>query len=99
MQQHRFSFPTRASLALPPAVVGSVLIIYILLTVGPAFLTPLSPLLALIGVCGIILVVLLFLWPRLALLFHVLIADTAIALPLGSSGISHDSTLGTCCLC
>ena len=87
MQQHRFSFPTRSSLVLSPAAVGSMLIIYILLTVGLAFLTGLSPLLALIGACGINFTVLLFLRPRLALPFYVLIAGPTLALPLGSSGI------------
>ena len=83
MQQHRFSFPARSSLALPPAAVGSVLIIYILLTVGLAFLTGLSPLLALIGACGINLIALL--WVIMSARFKnwfVLLIPFVLVLPL-----------------
>ena len=87
MQHIRFSFSTRASLALPPTAVGGLLIIYALLTVGLAFLAQLSPLLALMGGCGINLAILFILWPRLALPFYTLIAGPTIPFPLGSSGV------------
>jgi len=64
-----------------------VLITYLVLCVGLAYLMPFFPPLGLLGAIVINLVVLIFLQSRLALPFYILVAGPSVALSLASSGI------------
>ncbi len=87
MIRNKISFPPSNSLALPPAAMSVVLITYLVLCVGLAYLMPFFPPLGLLGAIVINLVVLIFLQSRLALPFYILVAGPSVALSLAGSGI------------
>ena len=87
MIRNKISFLPSNSLALPPAAMSVVLITYLVLCVGLAYLMPFFPPLGLLGAIVINLVVLIFLQSRLALPFYILVAGPSVALSLASSGI------------
>ncbi len=87
MKQQIFSFPWLRSLAFPSAAASITLIIYLILSMGLAYFMLLNPLLGLIGALVINLIVLFFMWPRLALPFYILVAVPSISLSFIGSGI------------
>jgi O-antigen ligase len=74
---------------LPPPGVVIILISYLLLSVGLAFVMPISPVLGLVGALGVNLVVWLFLHPSLALPLYILVAVPSVGLALGSGLLSR----------
>lgn len=87
MKQNRFSLFPSSSFALPPAAMIVVLITYLALCIGLAYIMPFFPPFGLLGAIVINLVVSIFLRSRLALPFYILVAGPSVALSLASSGI------------
>ncbi len=87
MKRNKISFLPSNSLTLPPAAMSVVLITYLVLCAGLAYLMPFFPPLGLLGAIVINLIVLIFLQSRLALPFYILVAGPSVALALAGSGI------------
>lgn len=75
-------------------LVITILLVYLLASVGLMFIMPLSPFLGLAGVAVINLVVLLFLRSRFALPLYIVVAGPSVALSLSSSGILSKLYIG-----
>lgn len=88
MEQLKHAFLSR-SVAFPPAALVLTLISYLALNVGLAFIMPIFPLLGLVGAIAINLVVILFLYSKLALPLYMLIASPSVALSFGSGVLSR----------
>src|SRR5947209_15509075 len=87
MAQQKGSRLPMYQMTLPPVAVITVLISYLLLNVGLAFLSGYSPLLGVISALVINLVIFLLLQPRLALPLYILLALPTIVFASGSTGI------------
>jgi len=88
MELLKRSFLSR-SVALPPVALIVTLLSYLVLNVGLALIMPIFPLLGLVGAVAINLVVILFLYSKLALPLYMLIASPSVALSLGSGILSR----------
>jgi O-antigen ligase len=81
-------FPSKlSSLVLPPVAMSTTPIIYMILNIGLAFLTLLSPFLGLAGALALALIMLLLFQPGLALPLYILVAGPTGVLSASSSGI------------
>src|SRR6266487_4044251 len=87
MKQQKFSFLSTHPLSLPPAAMSSILIIYLVLNIGLAFLMPIFPLVGVLGALVINLVAVFFVQSQLALPFYILLAGPSVVLSLSTTGI------------
>src|SRR5579863_4287424 len=87
MKQKKTSFLDFGLPVLPPAVMSTTLVIYLVLNVGLAFLMPVYPLLGVLGALVINLVVFFFVQSQLAFPLYILVGGPSVALSLSSSGI------------
>ena len=87
MKQQLSSILSSRSLVLPSTATSATLIIYLVLSVGLAFLMLSFPPLGLLGALVINLIVLFFLRSRFALPLYILIAEPSVAFSLIGSGI------------
>ncbi len=86
MRQNKPTSQSSVSLPLPPAMTIT-LLLYLLMSVGLAYVMPILPLLGIVGAIVINLIVLFFLRSRYALPLYVLAAGPSTALSFVSSGI------------